>query len=253
MNSNPSLTELEKLDAVISQKWEEILSQPQAVNFAGSLMGRDRRVYALYLTQVYHYAMHTARNQALVAVNRSNVNIKYMQFCLEHALEETGHELMALHDLRTIGVPIEDPEQEMPPPMPATELLIAYLYWVSSHGLPVQRLGYSYWAERSYDFIGAFIDDLGLNMQLSKTQMTFYHNHATIDDKHAKDVEKILLAVCKTKEDWKQVTKVAVTTIDLTHQILISVIEEYNRLLDGEESDYGMLNCLAPAEEKTMG
>jgi hypothetical protein len=248
-----ALSQLKQLDAVISLKWEEILQQPQAVNFAGSLMGRDRRVYALYLTQVYHYAFHTARNQALVAVNPANVNTKYMQFCLEHALEETGHELMALHDLRSIGVPIEDPGKDMPPPMVATELLIAYLYWVSMNGSPVQRLGYSYWAERSYDFIGAFIDDLGLNMSLTKTQMTFYHNHASIDNKHAKDVEKILLSVCRTEDDWKQVTKVAVTTIDLTHQILISVLEEYGRLLEGEESDYAILNCLAPAEKNTIG
>src|SRR5687768_10301485 len=127
MMDTTALNQLKQLDAVISLKWEEILQQPQAVNFAGSLMGRDRRVYALYLTQVYHYAFHTARNQALVAVNPANVNTKYMQFCLEHALEETGHELMALHDLRSIGVPIEDPGKDMPPPMVATELLIAYL------------------------------------------------------------------------------------------------------------------------------
>ena len=246
MEQQSTVSELQKLDAIISQKWEEILTQPQAVNFAGSLMGHDRRVYALYLTQVYHYAFHTARNQALVAVNPANVNTKYMQFCLEHALEETGHELMALHDLRSIGVPINDPAKDMPPAMVATELLIAYLYWVSTHGSPVQRLGYSYWAERSYDFIGKFVDDLGNNMDLSKRQMTFYHNHATIDDKHAKDVEKILLSVCETEEDWKQVTKVAVTTIDLTHQILISVIDEYEKLVEEQHSQYAILNCLAP-------
>jgi pyrroloquinoline quinone (PQQ) biosynthesis protein C len=67
--------------------------------------------------------------------------------------------------------------------------------------------------------------------------MTFYHNHASIDDKHAKDVEKIFLNVCKTEDDWKQVTKVAVTTIDLTHQILMSVLDEYSNLVNEEESD----------------
>jgi len=244
MEQTSAAHELQKLDVAISKKWEEILAQPQAINFASSLMGRDRRVYALYLTQVYHYAFHTARNQALVAVNPANADTKYMQFCLEHALEETGHELMALHDLQSIGAPINDPEKDMPPPMVPTELLIAYLYWISTHGSPVQRLGYSYWAERSYDYIGMFMDNLGKNMSLSKRQMTFYHNHASIDDKHAKDVEKILLSVCKTREDWKEVTKAALTTIDLTHQILIAVIEEYNKLLQGEQSDYAILNCL---------
>ena len=81
---------LQQLEQLIASRWEQILEQPQAMQFANSLMGKDRRVYALYLTQVYHYASHTARNQALVAVNPNNRDIHYMQFCLEHALEETA-------------------------------------------------------------------------------------------------------------------------------------------------------------------
>src|SRR6185436_17321115 len=126
--SNTSLRHLEQL---IASKWENILEQPQALQFANSLMGKDRRVYALYLTQVYHYTYHTARNQALVGVNLKNTDVYYMQFCFEHAMEETGHELMALHDLRSMGVQISDVERDMPPALPQTELLIAYLYCIS--------------------------------------------------------------------------------------------------------------------------
>ncbi|HEY6503257.1 MAG TPA: iron-containing redox enzyme family protein [Chitinophagaceae bacterium] len=247
MNSQKKLQELDEL---ISGKWEEILSQPQAINFANSMMGKDRRVYALYLTQVYHYAFHTARNQALVAVNRLNKDIHYMQFCLEHALEETGHELMALHDLRSMGIPINDPATEIPPALIPTEMLIAYLYWVSSNGNPVQRLGYSYWAERSYGYIGSFVESLTSNLKLEKTQMTFYYNHAHIDDKHAKDVEQILLKVCRTDDDWKQVAKVATVTIDITHSILSAVLDEYNKLVKGEMSDFSILSDI---KQNTIG
>jgi len=201
-------------------------------------------VYALYLTQVYHYASHTARNQALVAVNPNNRDIHYMQFCLEHALEETGHELMALHDLRSLGVVINDPEKEMPPALPSTQLLIAYLYRVAMHENPVQRLGYSFWAETSYGYIRDFMDNLSNNMQLDKKQMTFFYNHSTIDDKHAKDVEKILLHICKTEDDWKAVTQSAMITLDLTYQILRSVIDEYEKLVKNEPSDFAILNSL---------
>lgn len=235
-------TQLKELDEAISSKWQEILSHPQAMNFASSLMGKDRRVYALYLTQVYHYAYHTARNQALVAVNLTNNDTHYMKFCLEHALEETGHELMALHDLRSIGVPIGDPEKDIPPVLTATELLIAYLYWVSTHGNPVQRLGYSYWAERSYSYIQSFVEGLSKSMDLKKKQMTFYFNHSNIDEKHAKEVQEITCKVCKTDDDWKQVTKVAMTTLELTNQILSSVLEEYHKLVAGKPSDFEILN-----------
>ncbi len=234
---------IKDIDNMISRKWEEILSQPQALNFAESLMAKDRRVYALYMSQVYHYAFHTSRNQALVAVNRRNTDIRYMQFCLEHALEETGHELMALHDLRAIGVPVSG-EEDMLPCMSSTELLIAYLYWVSTQGNPVQRLGYSYWAERSYGMIGSFVNGLTSSLGLSKTQMTFFYNHSAIDDKHAKDVEDIIIKVCKTEDDWDSVYKVAETTIDLTFGIISEVLREYEALQKGHSSRFTVLNQL---------
>lgn len=230
------------LKNVIAEKWQEILQQPQALQFSRSLMGKDRRVYALYLTQVYHYAWHTPRNQALVAVNPNTKDLRYMRFCLEHALEETGHELMALHDLRSMGILINDPVNEMPPALPATELLIAYLYRVAQNGNPLQRLGYSFWAETSYDYIRDFIDRMGEDMELSKRQMTFFYNHSTIDDKHAKDVENILLHCCNTDDDWKAVEHSAMITLDLTHQILKSVLIEYEKLINKEPSLFAIIN-----------
>jgi pyrroloquinoline quinone (PQQ) biosynthesis protein C len=238
------MTPFETLEQLIADKWKSILQQPQALQFSSSLMGKDKRVYALYLTQVYHYAFHTARNQALVAVNPNNKHIHYMQFCLEHALEETGHELMALHDLRAIGINITDPEKQMPPALPPTQLLIAYLYRVAQHGNPVQRLGYSFWAERSYDYIREFMDSLRTNMELDKTKMTFFYSHSTIDDKHAKDVEDIILEVCQTDDDWQAVTQTALMTLDLTHQIIKAVLEEYHKLVRGEASEFGIINTV---------
>ena len=233
---------LAELDQVIASKWREILSHPQAINFASSLMGKDRRIYALYLTQVYYYTFHTAKNQALVAVNPSNTNIHYMKFCLEHALEETGHELMALSDLRSIGVPIGNPETDMPPILPPTELLVAYLYWISGNGNPVQRLGYSYWAEQSYGYIQNLMELLSGNMGLEKKQMTFYFNHSNIDEKHAKDVQDIIAKVCKTEKDWEEITKVALTTLDLTNQIIFAVIGEYQKLVNNEETKFSIID-----------
>ena len=238
---HPKFDELENL---IAEKWRSFLEQPQALQFKTSIMGSDRRVFALYMTQVYHYAFHTARNQALVAVNSQNKNIHYMQFCLEHALEETGHELMALHDLRSVGLTLKDPEKDMPPAMVPTQLLIAYLYWVSSNGNPLQRLGYSFWAERSYEYIGEFIDQISDNMGLHKNQMTFFYSHSSIDDKHAKDVENILLKACNTDSDWDAVIQTSVITLDLTFQIIKAVVDEYEKLVREEGSDFELVNQL---------
>jgi len=235
------MNQLASLEELIRSEWKQAMSQPRVAHFLETAAANDRRIIAIYLIQVYHYAFHTARNQALVGANLANTHTQYMQFCFEHALEETGHELMALHDLAGIGIQFEDRSQ-IPAPLPATELLIAYLYYVASQGNPVQRLGYSYWSETSYSFIRAFMDMLMQSMDLQKNQMTFFYSHAHIDDKHAEDVKRILLKVCTTEQDWIAVKRVAKTTLKLTNDMFHESFEEFLKLTRQEDSDYTFIN-----------
>ncbi|MGB0523615.1 MAG: iron-containing redox enzyme family protein [Flammeovirgaceae bacterium] len=235
------MNKLNELEALIRSEWKQALSQPRIANFVDTAAASDRRIIAIYLIQVYHYAFHTARNQALVGINLANTDTKYMQFCFEHALEETGHELMALHDLQTMGIRFKD-RIAIPQALPATELLIAYLYYVASQGNPVQRLGYSYWSETSYSFIRAFMDMLMQSMKLEKSQMTFFYSHSHIDDKHAKDVAEIIVKVCKTDKDWEAVMRVAKTTLKLTNDMFHESFEEFLKLTRGEASAYAFIN-----------
>jgi len=235
------MNKLDELEALIQSEWKQAMSQPRVAQFIETAAANDRRIIAVYLLQVYHYAFHTARNQALVGINMANTNTQYMQFCFEHALEETGHELMALHDLGTMGIKFED-KTSIPAPLPATELLIAYLYYVASQGNPVQRLGYSYWSETSYSFIRTFMDMLMQSMQLEKSQMTFFYSHSHIDDKHAEDVKRILQKVCTTEQDWDAVKRVAKTTLRLTNDMFHESFEEFLKLTRGEKSAYAFIN-----------
>lgn len=234
---------INELESLVAAEWKSALAHPRLAGFFDTSAGKDRTIVAIYLIQVYHYAFHTARNQALVGANLANMDTHYMQFCFEHALEETGHELMALHDLKSMGIVFQS-RAEIPPPLPSTELLIAYLYFISTQGNPVQRLGYSYWSESSYSFIRAFMDMLIYTMNLDKSQMTFFYSHSHIDDKHAKDVVEILQKVCKTEQDWNQVKKVAKTTLSLTNTMFHETFEEFLKIQRGEASDYAFIKDL---------
>ncbi|MEZ6186331.1 MAG: iron-containing redox enzyme family protein [Planctomycetota bacterium] len=236
--------ELEALDALISATWAELLARPMAATFLQSPASADRRMLALYFVQAYHYTSHTSRNQALVGVNPRTTNVHYLRYVFEHALEETGHELMALHDLRALGLAIEDPARDMPPPLPETEVLIAYLYYVASHGNPVQRLGYSYWAETAYGVGQSFLEGITARMNLRRDQLTFFHVHAEIDAKHAGDVERALLKACQTPEDWRAVRRAAETSLRLNWAMIEAEFREWERLDRGEPSDYTALNAL---------
>ena len=82
--------------------WSEILENSKWANFIreGEF---DRRLYGIYLIETYHYVIHNPRHQAMVGAGTKEPIFKYIKFCYEHAEEETGHEMMAFHDLLSLG------------------------------------------------------------------------------------------------------------------------------------------------------
>ncbi len=199
----------------------------------------DSRLYAMYLCETYHYTLHNARNQALVATRRDTTNIHYMKYCLKHALEEAGHEMMALHDLKSLGFEVS--VETLPKPLVSTETLVAYLYHISEHFSPVARLGYSYWAERSYEFIQPLLAMLSDGIGVPKKAMTFFNEHSEIDAKHAEEVEESINRFVKTEDDWNAVEEVMVGSLILTTRMMDQVFDEFCKLKDGQTSRYTFL------------
>jgi len=199
----------------------------------------DKRLYAMYLCETYHYTLHNARNQALVATRREAMSVQYMKYCLNHALEEAGHELMALHDLKNLGFEIDD--KNLPKPLISTEALIAYLYHVSEHFTPVARLGYSYWAERSYEYIQPLLAMLSDGLGVPKKAMTFFNEHSEIDAKHAEEVEEAIVRFVKTPEQWQAVEEVMVGSLIMTTRMMDEVFDQFCKLKEGKPTRYGFL------------
>lgn len=225
---------LEILKQQMTQKWNEILKNNKLVKLIEDGNG-DRRLYTMYLAETYHYASHNAKNQAIVAQRITTTNskdINYMKYCLEHALEETGHELMAYHDLKAAGLKV--PLNELPSAQSSTEAFIGYLYFVAQTGNPLRRLGYSFWAESSYEYFGHVMMKAAANMKLSKGMMTFFSEHSDIDEKHADDVNRMIVTNCKTTEDFNEVAKVMLQTLQMTGDMLNSIADEYEKVLENK-------------------
>lgn len=232
------MEKLDELKQTIALTWKNVLSTNKAAQLVAS--GEfDVRFFKIYLLETYHYTLHNARNQALVGARLDNTNTHYMKYCLKHAYEEVGHELMALHDLRQLGV--EEAVSSFPAPLPETQILIAYLYYVSQHGNPLRRLGYSAWAEDSYEQFGPFLQKLQSQLNLKRSQMSFFVEHATVDDKHSDEVFKAIASGCKTDQDWADVSEVAVTSLQLASNLLEAVAREYKDLALNKSSRYAFL------------
>lgn len=205
----------------------------------------DKRIYAIYLIETYHYTYHNARNQALVATRPERGDVRYMKYCLKHAMEEAGHELMALHDLKKAGYSTVDyklmEDSDLPRPLMATEVLISYLYRVSTTGNPLARLGYSFWAERVYEYLAPLMLMFG-HLGVEKSAMTFLTDHSSIDQEHAIEVNRAINMFAKTEQDWIDIENCMKTSLRLKARVMDAVFEEFVKLKEGTSDRYSFLN-----------
>ena len=205
----------------------------------------DKRLYAIYLIETYHYTYHNARNQALVATRPEKLDARYMKYCLKHAMEETGHELMAVHDLKKAGFLQKELKEfrdtDLPKPLMTTEVLIAYLYRVSTTGNPLARLGYSFWAERVYEYLAPLME-MFTHLGVEKSAMTFLTDHSTIDADHAEEVDRAINMFAKTEQDWEDIENCMRTSLRLKARVMDSVFEEFVKLKKGTSNRYDFLN-----------
>jgi pyrroloquinoline quinone (PQQ) biosynthesis protein C len=240
MKKEMPIRDLETLKARLMATWDDLLSNSRFVRTIKSGEA-TRTLYALYLVETFHYTRHNARNQALVGVRMSEDDRHYQKFCFDHATAEVGHELLALHDLVSLGL---ERSPILPPPLPATEILIAYLYWISYQGNPLQRLGYSYWAESCYNYVRPLLRTVQQTLGLTTTQMTFFIAHAEIDAEHSRLVNSMISKKCADAADWDAVAKVMETSLRLTGRMMDEVHDEYIRLVDGQTERCAFLKAL---------
>lgn len=212
---------IKALDQTIAEEWGRI---KQGEFFRIAKSGLPRELYISAMEQIYHYTLHNSINQAAAAFMTQAEDTSLLKFAYKHALEEVGHEKMALKDLRSIGHQF-DPAKSRP--LPATQALIGYLYYVSLKQGAGPRLGYSYWAEDSYDEIGPILDACRRDLGLTDKEMTFFVAHSTIDMKHADEVREVLVAWCDTEEKLAQVLDAARTSLYLTGEVINACAREY--------------------------
>lgn len=188
--------------------WRRVMTEPV-----------PRTLYRDLMLQVYHYSRHNSMNQAVAAFVPAPEGL--LKFVYRHAAEELGHERMVIHDLKSIG--LFDEADLARQPLPATEALIGYLYYVSLRYGAVARLGYSFWAEGVYGHIAGPFAKISQDLQLTSKNLTFFGSHAQADEAHIQQVTDAIERYAVTPGDQAQVIQVARTTLFLTGQLLDQV------------------------------
>ncbi|MFA0057692.1 iron-containing redox enzyme family protein [Vibrio echinoideorum] len=212
-----------ELKEICDEEWSKI----KKGKFYTLVLNEDEPDVDLYISamiQVFHYTKNNSINQAIATYAEDHKKVGLLHFAMKHAIEELGHENMVVHDLKSIGV---DESVFLDQPIPATEALNGYLDSISLRGGVIPRLGYSFWAEDSYEHLAPLLNLCKNKLKLDDDQLTFFIEHAEIDMHHSKDVNDAIDEWVTSDADKKNVKQVARTTLYLTGRILESVAEDY--------------------------
>ena len=146
----------------------------------------DPLLYIHYLTNVWHYAQHSATVIGLAGSRCVKRHPKLADYLLHHAQEELGHEQWALDDLGALNV---GPEQvKGTRPVPACAAMIGFEYYTAGHANPVGLFGWLYVLEAMGDDLGGLVSaKIAEGLDLPKG-VKFLRGHGEADEEHTKDI-----------------------------------------------------------------
>jgi pyrroloquinoline quinone (PQQ) biosynthesis protein C len=75
--------------------------------------------------------------------------------------------------------------------------------------------------------------------------MTFLVSHSTIDEKHSKEIEEMIIRFCKDSNDFNSILEIMNVTLTLQSNMLDEVVNEYIKLEKNESSKYSFLNNIS--------
>lgn len=146
----------------------------------------DTKLYERYLTNVWHYAQHSATVIGLAGTRCVLSHPPLAQYLLHHALEELGHDQWALDDLRALNV--TEAEVRKTRPVPACAAMVGYEYYIAGYGNPVGLFGWLYVLEAMGDDLGhAVADGLKEGLELPEG-VKFLAGHGEADVEHTRDI-----------------------------------------------------------------
>ena len=147
--------------------------------------------YAAYLTDVYHYASHSAQVISLAGSRLVLSHPALANYLFGHAQEELGHELWAASDLRELGY--SDSEIAASSPSEACTRMLGLEYLYAAHLNPVGLFGWMFVLESLGGKVGGSIAHaLDVALNLEGKALYFLRGHGEADAHHCEDLARMI-------------------------------------------------------------
>jgi hypothetical protein len=147
------------------------------------------------------------------------------EYLAEHAVEETGHDIWTLDDLRVLGVPEETVLARIPSPAVAA-LVGSQYYWIH-HFDPIAYISYIAVLEgpQTLEFIETVIAGTGLPREAFSTHII----HAKLDIHHVKAFDEFLDRLPLTARHHEILGVNAIATVGLLQNVFEELVDRFER------------------------
>lgn len=171
----------ERLERETGAERLALFSVPQLID---GVAGRiTRETYIAYLGQAYHHVSHTVPLLTLARDRMDPAHAVFRAALDDYIAEETGHERWILNDIARAGGDAE--AARLSDPLPATELMVAYVYDYLARKNPMGMFGMVYVLEGTSVALAthgasAVAGALGLGPEC----FTYLTSHGSLDQDH---------------------------------------------------------------------
>ena len=191
--------------------------------------------YQSLLREIYFYARESPPFFAAILIHLRGAQRAYIKTMLEHASSETGHDALALADLRALGISTATISHERP--LPATSALIGFSFYLIECLNPISYLGFVFHLEYLPTHFGQQYAQGFLRAGVPMNAMSFLQEHNEADVGHnllmADYVENLLL---NQRDVDDTIYAMQVTTV-----LFANLVEAaFRRVDEGETRDYGI-------------
>ena len=156
-------------------------NQSRALRFMQSPDFR-RSHYASALREIYFYTRDNPQLQCTLTLAFRGDQRKAVRRIMGHALDEVGHDLMALDDLKALGGQVEGVPGERP--LPSTLPLVTYPVYLMGQGNPIGYLGQIFFLEFMPTRAGEQYLAMLAQAGIPQSAMSFLAEHASVDEHH---------------------------------------------------------------------
>lgn len=180
-------------------------------------------LYTEYLRYCYHYVSLSSSFTPLAARRLDTKHLHVRKWILEHSGEELGHELMALNDLKKLGVDTEMVKKEKAP-IGVTGYVSFFHYKVAIDN-PWCAFGVLYLLEGMATALAPKIAKNVASHMGDIKALSFFKEHGDLDVDHMREQQEVLTKADLTDADLADIARTILETAHMKRFMLDKLVE----------------------------